>query len=84
MESGFKNFKVVARGSAIDKAIEVLNFVKSKAPQYIYEWSNTKSLNKKGEVCDEVHIMISMDSQAAISKPRQLTEKSRNGPTPFA
>ena len=59
LESGYMNCKIVARGLACERAREVLEVVKNKAPQYKYHYSETKSLNKFGYVVDEVHILVS-------------------------
>jgi len=68
MRQGFAHCKVVGRGSAVERAIEVLKEVMEKAPQHSYEWSETKSLNKSGYVVNEIHIMVSL-SEAQSSPP---------------
>ena len=68
MQRGYMNCKVVGRGMAVERTLEVLEFISHKAPQYIYEQYQTKSLNKQGMVVEELHLMITQ-------KPSQQEER---------
>jgi DNA-binding protein len=62
MDQGYKNCKIVARGMAVEYAHEVFEEVKSKLSphQFTFNTYDAQSLNMKGTVCDEFHIMISV------------------------
>lgn len=56
---GYSHCKVVGRGNAVERVIELIKVVKENAPQFLYEASEIKSLNMNGDPCSEIHIMIS-------------------------
>ena len=56
---GYINCKLVARGMACERACEILEFIKNKAPHYHFDCSETKALNKWGMIVNELHIIIS-------------------------
>ena len=55
---GYQHCKMVGRGMATEKALEVMRDLKSRDPKLWVEHNFTTALNKRGEVVDEVHIMI--------------------------
>lgn len=58
-EEGYVNFKVAARGNACLKSEEIVEFISKKKPTYKISVSYIESFNKKGEIVDEMHAMIS-------------------------
>jgi hypothetical protein len=59
LRSGFMNCKVVGRGSAGERITEIVSYLQKQHPEYAYHLSSTKSLNRAGNVVDELHLMIS-------------------------
>jgi hypothetical protein len=59
LRSGYLNCKVVGRGSACERITEILGYLEQQHPEFSYHLSTTKSLNRSGNVCDEMHVMIS-------------------------
>ena len=49
---------MVGRGLASEKALEVMRDLKIRDPKLWMEHNFTTALNKRGEVVDEVHIMV--------------------------
>jgi hypothetical protein len=46
MESGYKNCKVVGRGTASQYSWDIYQYLLKKAPQYSYQYHKTTALNK--------------------------------------
>lgn len=78
LEEGYKNCKIVGRGIAAQTSINILTFLKKKAPQYYYQQETTQALNKQGNVVDEIHILVSKRGGAPIQNDRQNFNPTRN------
>jgi hypothetical protein len=59
LRSGYNNCKVVGRGSAGERINEITAFLQKQHPEFAYFVSTTKSLNRSGNVVDEMHLLIS-------------------------
>ncbi len=70
LRSGYPNCKVVGRGRASEKTYAILEYLQKAAPQYSYHWSETKSLNRVGQVVDEVHLMIIQEESKVMDRSR--------------
>lgn len=62
---GYQHCKMVGRGRASEKALETMQVLKSREPNLLMEFNFTKSLNKSGEIVDEIHIMVQEKKQKA-------------------
>jgi len=59
LSHGYEHCKVVGRGRAVSNVLGVIEVVKRRLADYSFYMSETKSLNKSGHVCDELHVLIS-------------------------
>ena len=58
-EQGYEHVKIVARGQAVDVCEEIVEVLKDKIPHCLFNVRFTKSLNKTGNLVDEMHALIS-------------------------
>ncbi len=55
---GYQHCKMVGRGMAAEKALETMKLLSKREPTLHMEYNFTKSINKSGDVVDEVHILV--------------------------
>ncbi len=59
MNQGFNHVKMVGRGQAVPITEDLVDILQKKAPYCLFQVRFTTALNMNGDVCDEVHVMIS-------------------------
>lgn len=57
-EQGYENIKIVGRGMAVELTEEVTQELKKRAPYCFYMVRFAQALNKKGEIVEEMHVMM--------------------------
>ena len=72
---GYSNCKLVGRGGAATVADELQQYLQSKAPQFTYESYLAKSFNKRGDVVDELHVMIGVVEHPPQVKQQQYHQE---------
>jgi hypothetical protein len=68
INQGFNHVKMVGRGQAVPLTEDLVDILQKKAPSCMFQVRFTTALNKLGDVCDEVHVMMSKKSAQVESK----------------
>lgn len=74
---GYEHCKVVGRGRAVANVLSVMEVVKRRLPDFSFYMSETKSLNKSGQVCDEIHVLISAPRKGGMEGSNMMEGPSR-------
>lgn len=69
LRSEFEHLKFVGRGEAVALAEELLDLLSHKAKYCSFSVNYTESFNKKGQICDEIHVMVSHKKPLSSSTP---------------
>lgn len=77
INQGFNHVKMVGRGQAVPLTEDLVDILQKKAPYCIFQVRFTTALNKKGYVCDEIHVMMSKKS--AQNDSRETHSKFQTG-----
>ena len=72
---GYQHCKLVGRGMATEKALDVMRLIKNREPNFWVEQSFTKAINKNGDLVDEVHVMIMANRQQSHQNYSQQYER---------
>ena len=59
LKQGYANLNIVGRGQAVPLTEELTDILKRKNGGCDFQVRFTQALNKKGFVCEEIHVMIS-------------------------
>jgi len=79
-EMGYANVKMVGRGQAVALTQELVDYMKEKISNCFFQVRFTTSFNKRGDVVDEIHVMISKKAVEGTQYPHSKGDnfQSRN------
>lgn len=79
-EQGYNNVKMVGRGRAVSLTQDIVDFLKQRKSDLNFQVRFTTAFNKRGDVVDEVHVMLSKKSAEEIrnEKPAHFQSERPN------